>query len=162
MTPAESVSKGYEPQPVSNGLVRKRTVFMGKSIPGVGKVLAGLAAILVVAGGAAPVHAIKQFYAELEARYVKPDSQERNDVALIVAFEQARCTICHPGDDKRKLTRYGGQLALRIGKFDKDDKQKIRDAFDEVGSLRSDPYEPGSPTYEQLFRQGKLPPGPRP
>jgi hypothetical protein len=124
-------------------------------------IAAGVAAVLGVAAVAPPVFAIKPFYVELEAKYGRPDSKEQNDIALTIALNQAGCTICHPGDDKHKLTRYGGQLAWRINKFDKGNKKKIQEAFDEVGALRSDPYDPKSPTYGELFRQGKLPPNPR-
>jgi hypothetical protein len=123
-------------------------------------IAAGVAAVAVVAAVARPAYAIKQFYVELEAKYVKPDSKKASDIALVVAFEQAGCTICHPGDDKHKLTQYGGQLAWRINKFDKNDKKKIQAAFEEVGALRSDPRDPKSPTYSELFRQGKIPPNP--
>lgn len=109
---------------------------------------------------ASPVHAIKPFYAELRAKYVKPESKEPHDVTLLIAVEQAGCTICHPGEDTRKFTRYGGQLALRISKYDKGDKPKIRAALDEVAALRSDPYDAKSPTFGELFQQGKLPPPP--
>jgi hypothetical protein len=124
-------------------------------------IAAGVMAVLGVAAVAPPAFAIKPFYVELEAKYVRPDSKEQNDIALMIAFDQAGCTICHPGDDTHKLTRYGGQLAWRINKFDKGNKKKIQEAFDEVGALRSDPYDAKSPTYGELFRQGKLPPNPR-
>jgi len=117
-----------------------------------------MAGILVFAVVASPVQAIKPFYAQLEAKYVKPDSKESSEIALMIVIQQAGCTICHPGDDKHKLSRYGGQLAMRISKFDKGDKEKIQKALDEVGALRSDPYDPKSPTFSELFRQGKLPP----
>lgn len=120
----------------------------------------GVAAALGVATVAPPAYAIKQFYAELKAKYLKPKSQKQNDVALVIAFEQAECTICHPGDDKHRLTRYGGQVSARINKFDKEDKKKIRAALEEVGALRSNPRDSASPTYSELFRQGKLPPAP--
>jgi len=123
-------------------------------------IAAGVAAFLGCVGAASPAYALKQFYAGLQAKYVKPDSKEPNDIALDIAFEQARCTICHPGDDKHRLTRYGGQLAWRINKFDKGNKKKIQEAFEEVGEIRSDPYDPKSPTYGELFRQGRLPPNP--
>lgn len=129
-------------------------------LPVIRAIVAGAMAVLGVAAAASTAFAIKPFYVELQAKYVRPDSQEDNDITLMIAFDQAACTICHPGDDKHKLTRYGGQLASRINKFDKANKQKIQDAFDEVGALRSDPYDPKSPTYHELFRQGKLPPGP--
>ena len=124
------------------------------------EIAVAVAAVLGIAAVVSPAYAIKPFYLELRAKYVKPKSTEQNDVALMLAFEQSGCTICHPGDDKHKLTRYGGQVAWRINKFDKGNKKKIQEAFDEVGALRSDPYEPKSPTYGELFRQGKLPPGP--
>lgn len=124
------------------------------------QIAAGLAALLGLAAVTSPAYAIKQFYGELQAKYVRPDSKEPNDIALDIAFDQSRCTICHPGDVKSRLTRYGGLLALRIGKFDKENKKKIREAFDEVGGLRSDPYDAKSPTFSELFRQGKLPPNP--
>ena len=111
-----------------------------------------------VAAVASPAYAIKPFYQGLLAKYVKPDSKEQSDVALSIAVDQAGCTICHPGDNKHKLTPYGGQLAWRINKFDKANKKKIQEAFDEVGALRSDPHNPKSPTFAELFRQGKLPP----
>jgi hypothetical protein len=123
-------------------------------------IAAGVAAVLGLAAIVPPACAMKQFYAELGTKYVKPKSKERNDVALTIAFEQARCTICHPRDDKHKLTQYGGEVALRINKFDKGDKKKIHAALDEVGGLRSDPRDPKSPTYTELFRQGKLPRSP--
>lgn len=123
-------------------------------------IVAGSAVLLAVAAVAPPAYAIKQFYAELEAKYLKPDSQKQSDVSLSIAFENAGCTICHPGDDKHKLTQYGGLLAWRINKFDKANKKKIQDAFDEVGVFRSDPHDAKSPTYSELFRQGRLPPNP--
>ena len=123
-------------------------------------IVVGVVVALGIAVTAPPAYAIKQFYAELEAKYVKRNSKKPNDVALLVAFEQAGCTICHPGDDKHKLTQYGGILAWRINKFDKADKKKIQAAFEEVGAMRSDSHNPKSPTYNELFQQGSLPPNP--
>lgn len=123
-------------------------------------IVAGVAVVLSMAAVARPAHAVKQFYVELEAKYAKPDSRNPNDIALVAALEQARCTVCHPRDDKHKLTAYGGQLAVRINKFDKKNKKKIRTALEEVGALQSDAQDPKSPTYDELFRQGKLPPTP--
>jgi hypothetical protein len=116
--------------------------------------------MLGVAAVASPVYAIKPFYVELEAKYVKHDSNEQNDLALEAAFDQTGCAICHFRDNKHQLTQYGGQVAWRINKFDKKDKKKIQAALEEVGALRSDPHDPKSPTYTELFRQGKLPPSP--
>ena len=121
-------------------------------------IAAGVAAALGIAAVAPPAFAIKPFYAELEAKYVKPDSKEDNDIALMIAFNQAGCTICHPGDDKHKLTRYAGQLAWRINKFDQGNKKKIQEAFDEVGAMRSDPYDPmGHPNKSATQQRKKRP-----
>jgi hypothetical protein len=118
----------------------------------------GVVAVVVVAAVGSPAYAVKEFFVELEAKYVKPNSKKRPDLTLRAAIEQASCTICHPGDDKHKLSEYGGKVAYRINKFDKNNKKKIQAAFEEVGGLRSDAYDAKSPTYNQLFRQGKLPP----
>lgn len=124
--------------------------------------LRALAVGLSVAAGlailAAPASAIEEFYTQLEAKYVKPASKKQNDVLLTIAFEEAHCKICHPGDDKHKLTPYGGALAWRVNKYDKKDKKKIQAAIEEVGKLRSNPQDPKSPTYGELFREGRLPP----
>ena len=109
---------------------------------------------------APPAYAVKEFFAELEAKYVNRNSRKRNDVLLSIAFDQAQCTICHPGDDKHKLSRYAGLIAWRVNKFDKDKKKKIQEAFEEVGNLRSDPHDEKSPTFNAIFKQGRLPPQP--
>jgi len=116
--------------------------------------------MLGFAAAAPSACAVEEFFAELQAKYVKQDSKNDNDVALVIAFEQARCTICHPGDDTHTLSPYGSKLSLRVNKSDKGKKKKIQEAFKEVGALRSDPYDPKSPTYDELFRRGELPPAP--
>lgn len=121
----------------------------------------GLFAVITWAGSAPPAWAVKEFFAELTAKYVKPDSKKKNDVLLTIAVEQARCTICHPGDDHRKLSQYGGQVAWRVNKFDKNNKKRIQEALEQVGNLKSDFRDPKSPTYNMLFKQGKLPPQPQ-
>lgn len=123
-------------------------------------IVACLAVLGSLAAGVRPVQAIEAFYTALEAKYVKPESQKESDVLLAIAFDQARCTICHPGDDKHRLTPYGGHLAWRINKFDKGNRKKIQEALEQVEKLRSDPGNPKSPTYGDLFRQGRLPPSP--
>lgn len=121
------------------------------------RAMAVAATILGAAAAVGPAFAVKEFYAELEAKYVKRNSTKDADIALAAEFEQAGCTICHPGDDKHKLTSYGGKLSWRVNKFDKQNKKKIQEALDEVGALLSDPHDPKSPTYRELFRQGRLP-----
>lgn len=119
-----------------------------------------LGTLISLTVSAPPAYAVKEFFTELEAKYVNRNSRKRNDVLLSIAFEQAQCTICHPGDDKHKLSRYAGLIAWRVNKFDKDKKKKIQEALEEVGKLQSDPHDPKSPTYNALFKQGRLPPPP--
>ena len=116
------------------------------------------AAMVGIVGAGRPAYAIKEFYKELEAKYVKRDSKKETDIDLLIAFEQAQCTICHPRDNKQQLTPYGGQVGWRINKFDKGNKKKIQAALKELEDLRSDSRNPKSPTYGELFRQGRLPP----
>jgi hypothetical protein len=119
---------------------------------------ASLAVVIGFAIAVPPAYAVKEFYAQLEAKYVNRDSRDENDVAVANAFQEARCTICHPADDKHKLSRYAAQLSMRVGAHDKKNKKRIQDALEEVGALRSDHRDPKSPTYHELFRQGKFPP----
>jgi hypothetical protein len=117
--------------------------------------------VAVCCAATRPAGAIEEFFAELEAKYVKRDSQKSSDVALAVAIDQARCTICHPGDDTHTLSPYGSHLNWRVNKSDKEKKNKIQAALTEIGAIRSDPRDPQSPTYDELFRRGELPPGTR-
>ena len=120
----------------------------------------GVAVVMSLAVVASPAGAIEAFLVELEAKYLKRDSKKQSDVDLVIAVEQARCAICHPGNDTRSFTPYGGKLAWRLSKHDKEKRKKIQDGLEEVGKLLSDPRNPKSPTYNELFRQGKLPPSP--
>ncbi len=121
----------------------------------------GTMIVLMVAIGVAavppPAHAVKEFFAEFDAYYVRRNSRKRNDVALAKAVEKAKCTICHPGDDKHKLTAYGAQIAQIINHFDKANKKKIHAAFKEVAEMRSDRHDKKSPTFGVLIKQGKIP-----
>ncbi len=125
-----------------------------------GLITPGLAVILSLAAPAPPARAIEEFYKAFEAKYIKPESTKQNDVLLIIAFEQARCALCHPGDDKHTLSSYGAEVGWRVNKYDKGDKKKIRKALEEVGTLRVDSRNPKSPTYADLFKEGRLPAGP--
>ncbi len=117
-----------------------------------------VAAVVSLATVVPPAWAVEEFFAELQAKYVKRDSQKDSDVALAAAVDQARCTICHPGDDTHTLSPYGSLLSLRVNKFDKGKKKAIQAALTEIGALHSNPYDSQSPTYDELFRRGELPP----
>lgn len=122
--------------------------------------LIGLTVAVAIAWTAAPAHAIEQFFIEFQAKYSKPNSRKRNEVALTHAIEEAKCTICHPNDDKHKLTSYGTAVAGLINKFDKDKKKKIQETFEKVSTMHSDSYDRKSPTFGEQIKKGKIPEGP--
>ena len=124
------------------------------------RILIVLTALVVGAWTAAPAPAIEEFYNEFKAKYSKPKSKNRKELALSHAIEQAKCTICHPNDDKHKLTSYGTSVALLINKFDKGKKQKIQETFDKVANKNSDSYDRNSITFGEQIKQGKIPEGP--
>jgi len=129
------------------------------------KSLLVLSSLLVAAAmlwiAAQPAGAINNFRKEFEARYVKPDSTEPNDVALREAFEAAKCYVCHVKGESRKVRNaYGTALSeLLDKKEDKDNLEKIREALDTVAASKSDPNNPDSPTFGELISSGKLPVG---
>ena len=126
----------------------------------VGGVVVGLMVVVGIALTTPPAHAVKEFRDEFEARYVKRNSRKRLDVALAKAVDQAKCTICHPGDDKHKLNAYGSQVAQHVNKQDKGNKAKIQEALERATTRSSDPFTPKSPTFGALIRKGKLPVSP--
>jgi hypothetical protein len=126
-------------------------------------VVAGIIGAVVVVGTSlrtTPAHAIKEFEAEFEARYLNRQSRKRLDVALVRAVDQAKCSICHPGNDKHKFTAYGAAVALNVNRYDKGKKDSVREAFDQAGARRSDPQNPKSPTFGTMIKRGKLPVAP--
>jgi mono/diheme cytochrome c family protein len=107
---------------------------------------------------ATPAVAVKEFKEAFQAKYVKPDSSEANDVALAAAFRQAGCAVCHAGGDNKKIRNaYGKQLAKLLRKKDKKDTAKIQAAMDTVAKLKSDPSDPTSPTFGEKIGSGRLP-----
>ena len=93
-------------------------------------IVCGLA--LVAGPAAPPAFAIKQFETEFKALYVK------DGTPLAAAVEQAKCNVCHKGKSKKDRNAYGEALAERLDKkADKDDKEKIRKALEEVAALPS-------------------------
>lgn len=114
-------------------------------------------ALIVVAFGAAPrqAFAIKEFFDEFRAVYVKPDSTNESDKALVAAVETAKCNVCHVGSNKKERNAYGNALAdLLDKKEDKKNAEKIRQALDTVAAM---PSADGGPTFGDLLKQGKLP-----
>jgi hypothetical protein len=108
---------------------------------------------------ARPAVALKEFKDQFEAKYVKPDSTEPNDVALAAAFKKVSCGTCHVDPQKGKKIRnvYGKQLEKLISKKDKMDKKKIQSALDTVAKLKIKPTDDASPTFGEKIASGKLP-----
>ena len=111
--------------------------------------------IAVCAGSAArPAFAIKQFFDEFKAVYVKDGSP------LAAAVETAKCNVCHMGKSKKDRNAYGNALAeLLDKKEDAKNVEKIRKALEDVAKLPSDPNNKDAPTFGKLIEDGKLPGG---
>jgi len=114
---------------------------------------------VMVAVGAAlassPAFAIKQFADEFKAVYVKEGTP------LAAEVEKAKCNVCHVGKNKKDRNAYGNALAeLLDKKTDKEDKEKIRKALEQVAGMSSDPSKPDAPKFGDLIKEGKLPGGP--
>jgi cytochrome c2 len=118
-------------------------------------VMLGAMVVVVVGASSRPAFAIKEFFDEFKAVYVKPDSSDANDKALVAEVETAKCNVCHVGSSKKERNSYGNALAdLLDKKEDKKNQEKIRQALDTVAAM---PSADGAPTFGELLKQGKLP-----
>jgi hypothetical protein len=109
----------------------------------------GLGIALVAGSSARPAYAIKQFFDEFKAVYVKDGSP------LAAAVDSAKCNVCHVGSSKKDRNAYGEALAERLDKKeDAKNPEKIRMALDEVAKL---PSAAGGPTFGALLAEGQLP-----
>lgn len=110
-------------------------------------------------GTVAPqAQAIPAFKAEFEAKYVKKDSTDAGEMALAEAVKEAKCNVCHKGDNKKQRNHYGEQLAeLLDKKADAKNKEKIQEALAKVAEMKVDSEKSDSPTFGELIKQGKLP-----
>lgn len=120
-----------------------------------------VAAVSFLLGPAAPsAKAIKPFFDEFQAVYLKPDSTDKKDKEFAVAIEKVKCNVCHEGKSKKDRNIYGMALDLMLDKkADKDDKEKIRLALETVATIKSDPAKADAPTFGQLLAERKLPGG---
>ena len=108
-----------------------------------------------------PAFAIKQFFDEFKAMYVKPDSSDANEKALAAEVETAKCNVCHVGKSKKERNAYGEALAeLLDKKEDAKNVAKIKESLLKVAGMPSDPAKADSPKFGELISQGKLPGGP--
>ncbi len=118
-------------------------------------VVLGTGVALMVGASSRPAFAIKEFFDEFKALYVKPDSGDANEKALAAEVETAKCNVCHAGSNKKERNAYGNALAeLLDKKEDKKDTAKIRGALEKVAAM---PSGDGKPTFGELIKQGKLP-----
>ena len=121
-------------------------------------VATGLVIAVVVASSCRPAFAIKQFFDEFKAVYVKPDSNDPAEKALAAAVETAKCNVCHMGMNKKDRNAYGNALAeLLDKKEDAKNMEKIRQSLEKVAGMPSDPAKSDSPKFGDLIKQGKLP-----
>lgn len=117
--------------------------------------MVGMVVAIGVAVASSPAFAIKQFADEFKDMYVKDGSP------LAAEVEKAKCNVCHVGKNKKDRNAYGNALAeLLDKKADKDDKEKIRKALEQVAAMSSDPAKADAPTFGALINEGKLPGGP--
>ena len=117
-----------------------------------------LAVLGLIGLSASPAMAVKEFKDAFQAKYIKPDSDKANDVALAQAFERASCAVCHAGgNNKRIRNEYGKQLAKLVTKEERRNTAKIEAALDAVAKLKSNPAEPTSPTFGKKIASGRLP-----
>lgn len=108
-----------------------------------------LAACLTIASAARPAFAIKHFFDEFRAVYV------REGTPLAAAVDQVRCGVCHEGARKTDRNAYGTALANYLDKRrDKDDVVKIIEALATISKLPS--RVPGK-TFGDLLSEGSLP-----
>ena len=122
--------------------------------------VAGAAVALACGGTAREAFAIKQFFDEFKAVYVKPESTDPSEKMLVAEVESANCNVCHKGSSKKERNAYGEALAERLDKkADAKDVAKIKKALEEVAALPSDPTKADAPTFGALLKEGKLPGG---
>jgi hypothetical protein len=118
----------------------------------------GIGLAVAVGSSAREAFAIKQFFDEFKAVYVKPDSADAAEKALVAEVETAKCNVCHVGSVKKDRNAYGNALAERLDKKeDAKNVEKIKKALEEVAALPSDPAKADSPTFGALLKAGKLP-----
>ena len=116
--------------------------------------MVGVAVPVMVSASARPAFAIKQFFDEFKAVYVKADTP------LAAEVETAKCNVCHVGKNKKDRNAYGDALAeLLDKKEDAKNVEKIRQSLEKVAAMPSDPAKADAPTFGALIEQGKLPGG---
>jgi hypothetical protein len=123
--------------------------------------LVGIVTAGVLLGPAAPsAKAIKPFFDEFQAVYLKPESTDKKDQEYVALVQKTKCNVCHQGKSKKERNVYGMALDMLLDRnTDKDNQEKIRQALATVAEIKSDPIKGDSPTFGKLIAEGKLPAG---
>jgi hypothetical protein len=124
-------------------------------------------AVLVLAAAvitARQAGAMKPFFEQFKAMYVKPNSKERSVLIFNAAVEKKGCTVCHKTDPQKTpgpktFNAYGAQVKKLLTKNDAGSAAKIKSALAKVSRLKSDPDDAKSPTFGERIHSGKLPVG---
>ncbi|MCX7406240.1 MAG: hypothetical protein NT089_10990 [Planctomycetia bacterium] len=114
--------------------------------------IAVLGTVVAICAGIVPrpAFAIKQFFDQFKAIYVKADSTDPKEKAFAAAVETAKCNVCHEGKSKKDRNAYGQALAeLLDKKEDKENVEKIKKSLETVAAE--------SPTFGDRIKEGKLP-----
>jgi cytochrome c peroxidase len=104
-------------------------------------------------------YAVAAFRKEFETKYVNKEPSTDAEKSLLAVVKKAKCNVCHLGKKKKERNAYGVALSEELTKKDSKNKEKIRAALEKVADMKSDPDDPGSPTFGQRIQQGELPAG---
>jgi len=127
----------------------------------IGIVVVGLG-VIGISGSLREAFAVKPFFDQFVATYVKADSSDAKDKAFAEAVEKVKCNVCHEGKLKKNRNEYGKALdELLDRKTDAEDKEKIVAALRKVEARRVDPKDENSPTFGDRIKAGKLPVEPK-
>jgi len=121
--------------------------------------LVSLAVVVAAMFTTRPAGAVKPFFEQFKAMYVKPNTKDRTMMIFNAAVEKKGCTICHGPNSKKTFNAYGAQIKKLLSKGDSDNRSKVRNALGTVSKMKSDPSDPSSPTFGERLRAGKLPVG---
>ncbi len=101
---------------------------------------------------------IRPFQKEFYSTYLNETSGDADDVAFGTLVREAKCNLCHIGNSKKDRNTYGIELGKRLDhREDKGNTTKIRDAFQQVAVLKSDPRDENAETFGELIAARELP-----
>jgi len=117
-------------------------------------VLVLMCGCLVFAVSTRPASAIKPFFDEFNAKYVKKEGTDA-EKEFAKKVDMVKCAVCHDPKDKKKRNAYGEALdKLLDKKADAKDKPKIQKSLDTV----FDEKVPGKDEkFGDRIKAGKLP-----